>query len=330
MTNRNYVFSAEFLRQGAMLAPMAGVTDMPFRVLCHEMGCPMAVSEMVSAKGYVLSPKGNRAQRELLAVDPREEGAVALQIFGHEPEIMAQAAHELTLDHRFAMLDINMGCPVPKIVGNGEGSALMKNPDLAAAIVREVAAASHVPVTVKMRLGFEAGSEAYLALAPLVEQAGAKMITLHARTRSQFYEGKADWEAIRRVKERVSIPVVGNGDVACWQDALRMMETTGCDGVAVGRAAQGNPWIFEQIRDGLAGKAVREIPPQEKLTVLLRHASMLSALKGETVAVREMRRHIVCYVRGMRDAAKIRTKVNSILTMNALSEELTAFMLSRE
>jgi len=310
-----------------MLAPMAGVTDMPFRVLCHEMGCPMAVSEMVSAKGYVLSPKGNRAQRELLAVDEREEGAVALQLFGSEPDIMAQAAQELTQDHRFAMLDINMGCPVPKIVGNGEGSALMKNPQLAGEIVRAVVEASHVPVTVKMRLGFEAGSEAYLTLGPLMEEAGASLITLHARTRSQFYEGKADWNAIRLLKERVSIPVVGNGDVTSWQDAVRMMEMTLCDGVAVGRAAQGNPWIFEQIRDGIAGKAVREILPKEKLEVLMRHARMLSALKGEVVAVREMRRHVVCYVRGMRDAAKVRTRVNSILTMDALEETLTAFML---
>ena len=313
-----------------MLAPMAGVTDMPYRVLCHEMGCPMAVSEMVSAKGYVLAPRDNRATRELLAVDAREEGAVALQLFGREPDIMARAAGELTRDQRYALLDINMGCPVPKIAGNGEGSALMKSPELAAQIVRSMAQASHVPVTVKMRLGFDAGSETYLTLGPMLEEAGAAMITLHARTRSQYYEGHADWSAIKKLKERVSIPVVGNGDVTSWQDAMRMLEETGCDGVAVGRAAQGNPWIFEQIRDGMTGKPIREIPPSEKLSVLLRHARMLAQLKGEAVAVREMRRHIVCYVRGMRDAAKLRTKVNSILTMEALEETLTAFMLSRE
>ncbi len=320
----------DFLKQGAMLAPMAGVTDMPFRVLCHEMGCPMAVSEMVSAKGYVLSPKDNRASRELLAVAPEEEGAVILQLFGHEPDIMARAAEELTREGRFAMLDINMGCPVPKIVGNGEGSALMKNPELAAQIVREVAAASHVPVTAKMRLGFDAGSETYLTMGPMLERAGASMITLHARTRSQYYEGHADWRAIGALKERVGIPVVGNGDVCSWLDAVRMMEETGCDGVAVGRAAQGNPWIFEQIRDGMAGKPVRAIPAKEKLGVLLRHASMLAQMKGETVAVREMRRHVVCYVKGMRDAAKLRTKVNSMLTLADLEMALTDFMLSRE
>lgn len=320
--------SFDFLKRGAMLAPMAGVTDMPFRVLCHEMGCPMAVSEMVSAKGYVLSPKDNRAARELLAVAPQEEGAVALQLFGREPEIMARAAQELTATGRYALLDINMGCPVPKIAGNGEGSALMKTPDLAAQIVREVAKASHVPVTVKMRLGFEAGSETYLTLGLMLEQAGAAMITLHARTRSQFYEGHADWSAIRKLRQRVSIPVVGNGDVTCWQDAQRMLEETGCDGVAVGRAAQGNPWIFEQIRDGMAGRPLRDVSPEEKLGVLMRHARMLAALKGEDVAVREMRRHIVCYVRGMRGAAKLRTQVNGILTLEALEETLSAFMLN--
>ena len=318
----------DFLSRGALLAPMAGVTDMPFRVICHEMGCPMATSEMVSAKGYLLSPKGNRATAQLLAVSPTEEGAVALQLFGHEPEIMARAAEELTRDGHYAMLDINMGCPVPKIVGNGEGSALMRDPVQAAQIVKAVAQASHVPVSVKMRLGFEPGSESYLLLGQLVQESGAAMITLHARTRSQFYEGHADWSAIRKLRQRVSIPVVGNGDVTCWQDAQRMLEETGCDGVAVGRAAQGNPWIFEQIRDGMAGRPLRDVSPEEKLGVLMRHARMLAALKGEDVAVREMRRHIVCYVRGMRGAAKLRTQVNGILTLEALEETLSAFMLN--
>lgn len=300
---------------------------MPFRVICHEMGCPMAVSEMVSAKGYLLAPKNSRAVSELLAVDPSEKGAVALQIFGREPDVMAQAADELTKDSRYAMLDINMGCPVPKIVGNGEGSALMKDPERAANVVRAVAAASHVPVTVKMRLGFEENSEAYLQLGPLVQKSGASMITLHARTRSQFYEGHADWNAIKRLKQEVSIPVVGNGDIVSWQDALRMKEETGCDGVAVGRGAQGNPWIFEQIAAAMEGKTVREPEPQEKLDVLMRHARMLAVHKCERIAVCEMRRHIVCYVRGMRDAAKLRTKVNHILTLEELEETMEAFLL---
>lgn len=317
----------DFLQQGAMLAPMAGVTDMPFRVICHEMGCPMAVSEMVSAKGYLLSPKGNRAAQELLSVDESEKGAVALQLFGHEPDVMARAAEELTADGRYALLDINMGCPVPKIVGNGEGSALMKEPVRAAELIAAVAKASHVPVTVKMRLGFEAGSESYLLLGQLAQESGAQMITLHARTRSQFYEGHADWRAVAKLKRRVSIPVVGNGDVTCWQDALRMMEETGCDGVAVGRAAQGNPWIFSQIRDAMAGRTVAEPTNEEKLDVLTRHLHALAQLKGEAVAVREMRRHIVCYVRGMRDAARLRVKVNAITEIDEMEAALTAFML---
>ena len=315
----------DFLSKGALLAPMAGVTDMPFRVICHEMGCPMATSEMVSAKGFLLAPKGNRATAQLLAVSPREEGAVALQLFGHEPEIMARAAEALTRDGRYAMLDINMGCPVPKIVGNGEGSALMRDPVQAAQIVKAVARASHVPVSVKMRLGFEAGSESYLLLGQLAQESGAAMITLHARTRSQFYEGRADWSAIRRLRERVGIPVVGNGDVASAQDALRMLEETGCAGVAVGRAAQGNPWIFAQIRDALAGRPVTEPAPEEKLAVLMRHARELADLKGEDVAVREMRRHVVCYVKGMPGAARVRTRVNEVVSLAQLGALMTDF-----
>ena len=315
----------DFLSKGALLAPMAGVTDMPFRVICHEMGCPMATSEMVSAKGFLLAPKGNRATAQLLAVSPREEGAVALQLFGHEPEIMARAAEALTRDGRYAMLDINMGCPVPKIVGNGEGSALMRDPVQAAQIVKAVAQASHVPVSVKMRLGFEAGSESYLLLGQLAQESGAAMITLHARTRSQFYEGRADWSAIRRLRERVDIPVVGNGDVASAQDALRMLEETGCAGVAVGRAAQGNPWIFAQIRDALAGRPVTEPAPEEKLAVLMRHARELADLKGEDVAVREMRRHVVCYVKGMPGAARVRTRVNEVVSLAQLGALMTDF-----
>ena len=320
----------DFLKRGAMLAPMAGVTDMPFRAICHEMGCPMATSEMVSAKGYLLSPKGNRATAQLLAVSPGEEGAVALQIFGHEPEIMARAAEELTRDGRYAMLDINMGCPVPKIVGNGEGSALMREPVRAAELIAAVAKASHVPVSVKMRLGFEPGSEAYLLLGLLAQESGAAMITLHARTRSQFYEGHADWSAIRRLRQRVTIPVVGNGDVASAQDALRMLEETDCAGVAVGRAAQGNPWIFAQIRDAFAGRPVREPEPEEKLAVLMRHARDLAQLKGEDVAVREMRRHVVCYVKGMPGAARVRTLVNEVISLMQLEELMTDFFCPKD
>ncbi len=316
-----------FLSQGAVLSPMAGVTDSAFRAICIEYGCAMAVTEMVSAKGTLLAPKDSRAVRELLHTEPCEQGRVTLQLFGHEPQIMARAAEALTRDGRYAMLDINMGCPVPKIVGNGEGCALMRDPVAASEIVRAVSRASHVPVSVKMRLGLEPGSESYLLLGQLCEESGAAMLTLHARTRDQRYEGRADWDAIARLKRRVSIPVVGNGDITCAADALAMLERTGCDGVSVGRAAQGNPWIFEQIARAFHGEPQREVSAQEKLRVVLRHADNLVKLKGEAVAVREMRRHVVCYVRGMRDAAKLRMRVNSVDTMQGLTALLRAFFL---
>lgn len=316
-----------FWARGAMLAPMAGVTDAPFRALCREYGCAMGVSEMVSAKGYLLAPKGSRAVRELLATDSREDGAIALQLFGHEPEIMARAARELTATGRYAMLDINMGCPVPKIVSNGDGSALLRDPVAAAELAREVVCASSVPVSVKLRLGFEPGSETYLLLGTLLEESGVSLLTLHARTRSQFYEGRANWDAIARLKARVRIPVIGNGDVACAKDALTMMERTGCDGVAVGRAAQGNPWIFEQIARAMGAQPQRDVSPEERLAVVMRHAQGLAALKGEAVSVREMRRHAAAYVRGLPGAARLRTKLNRVASLSELGELMRAFLL---
>ena len=307
-----------------MLAPMAGVTDMPFRTLCHEMGCPMAVSEMVSAKGYLLAPKDNRATRELLSVDDSERGAVALQIFGHEPDVMARAAEELTRDGRYALLDINMGCPVPKIVGNGEGSALMKDPIHAAEIVAAVAKASHVPVTVKMRLGFETGSETYLLLGQLVQESGAQMITLHARTRSQFYEGHADWRAVAKLKRRVSIPVVGNGDVTDASSAARMYELTGCAAVMVGRGALGNPWVFREL--ACAREGVPFTPPtnEEKKAVVREHLTRLVETKGAW-ALPESRKHLAWYTKGMPGAAAFRSRINTVSALGeiyALLDEL--------
>lgn len=322
--------NTDFLKKGAVLAPMAGVTDMPFRVLCHEMGCPMAVSEMVSAKGFLMAKRDGRAAHQLLSTDPAEAGAVALQIFGSEPEIMARAAEELTRGGKFAFLDINMGCPVPKIVGNNEGSALLKKPELAAEIVRQVSSASHVPVTVKMRIGFEADGQECLTLAPMLEKAGASMITLHARTRSQFYDGQADWSMIRRVRERIAVPLIGNGDIRSAEDALRMLDTTGCDGVAVGRAAQGNPWLFESIARAFAGQPQREVTCEEKIVVVMRHARALAAFKSEKVAVCEMRRHVSCYIRGMRDAVKFRTKINQVMEIETLEVLLRELMAAQK
>lgn len=316
----------DFFTRGAMLAPMAGVTDAPFRAICREYGCAFTVTEMVSAKGYLLSGR-TRAVRELLAVAPQEQGAVALQLFGHEKDVMARAAAELTADGRYALLDINMGCPVHKVVGNGEGSALLRDPVAAAELAQAVVRASHVPVSVKMRLGFEEGSRAYLLLGQLLEESGVQMLTLHARTRSQFYEGRADWDAIAALKARVRIPVIGNGDVTCYQDALAMRAQTGCDGVAIGRAAQGAPWLFEQVARAMRGEPQREIGAEEKLSVVLRHAEALARLKGEAVAVREMRRHAVCYVRGLRGAAALRRSVNGVTTLPELERLMGAFLL---
>ena len=306
----------------AVFGPMAGFTDAPCRRLMAQHGAGFTVSEMVSSRALVYH---DHKTVSLLKAEPN--GApYGVQIFGEVPQIMGEAAAAIE-EYQFDFLDINMGCPAPKIVSGGAGSKLMLDPDLCGRIVEQVKAHTTRPVTVKMRLGFEAGSETYLLLGQLVQESGAQMITLHARTRSQFYEGRADWSAIGKLKRRVSIPVVGNGDVTCWQDALRMREETGCDGVAVGRAAQGNPWIFRQIADAMAGKAAVEPTNEEKFDVLRRHLHALAQLKGEAVAVREMRRHIVCYVRGMRDAARLRVRVNAITDIGEMEEALKAFML---
>lgn len=306
------------LRGRLLLAPMAGVTDFPFRLLCHEQGCALSCLEMVSAKGFLLSPPGNRAYRDLL-LTTHGEAPVALQLFGSAPGLMAQAARALTQDGRYALLDINMGCPAPKIVGGGEGSALTRDPALAQRIAREVVRASRVPVTVKLRKGWDEQSETYLEMGKRLEDAGVSAITLHGRTRRQFYEGQADWESIARLKEAVSIPVIGNGDVHSLRDAQRMMLKTGCDAVMVGRGAMGNPWLF-------AGRDAQEISPAERVETALRHARMLIALKREDVAIREMRKHVAWYVRGLHGAARVRTQVNLISDMASLEKALWDFV----
>lgn len=297
------------LEGNVFLAPMAGVTDFPFRLLCREMGCALAFTEMVSAKGMLLAPPGNRAARELLLTSP-QEGPVALQLFGREPQTVAEAARRLAGDGRFCLVDLNMGCPAPKIAGSGEGSGLLREPDLAVRVAEAVVRASPVPVTVKLRMGWDEDSLVYEELGRRLQDAGVSALTLHARTRRQFYAGRADWDAIARLKRAVSIPVIGNGDVTCLQDARRMMEQTGCDAAMIGRAAMGNPWVF-------AGHAPS---PRERVEGALRHARMLMAFKGEAVAMREMRGHVACYVRGLHGAARIRERVNAASTYAQLSE----------
>ena len=295
---------------GAGLSPMAGVTDAAMRLLCREQGAAWSVSEMLSAKGWIYSQGKNREAQELLTRLPGE-GVGGLQLFGREPELMAEAARRLR-PAGFEFFDLNFGCPAPKITGNGEGSALMREPERIGRIVRAVADAVNCPVTAKIRAGWDAENVNAVEVARICEQAGAAAIAVHGRTRVQQYAGQADWSVIRAVKRSVSVPVLGNGDVRSGADALRMMEETGCDGVLVGRAAQGNPWIFREIRAALAGEEIPEVTGPERVEMALRHFELELRLHGERGGLLEMRKHIAWYVHGMRGAAKFREQVNRL------------------
>lgn len=304
------------LENNVILAPMAGVTDLPFRLLCREQGAGLLCMEMVSAKAILYH---NKNTEKLMEIDTREI-PVSLQLFGSEPDIIAKAAAEIEA-RPFAILDINMGCPVPKIVNNGEGSALMRDPRLAARIVRETAKAIGKPVTVKIRKGYDEAHCNAVELAKYLEDAGAAAITVHGRTREQFYSGAADWEIIRQVKEAVTIPVIGNGDVADGESAKRMLEETGCDGIMVGRAAQGNPWIFREILFYLEHGVRMERPStQEVRDMIRRHAALQLECKGDYIGIREMRKHVAWYIAGYPHAASLRKRVCSVEQMEELLE----------
>ncbi len=311
------------LENNVILAPMAGVTDLPFRLLCKEQGAGLLCMEMVSAKAILYK---NKNTLDLMRIEEAER-PVSLQLFGSDPKIMGEIAKQIE-ERPFEILDINMGCPVAKVVNNGEGSALMKNPKLVGEIVSSVVKAIEKPVTVKIRKGFDDEHVNAVEIAKIIEESGAAGIAVHGRTRQQFYSGNADWDIIRQVKESVSIPVIGNGDVDSPERAKAMLETTGCDGIMVGRGAQGNPWIFSRICHYLdTGELLSKPDFEEIKQTIVRHAALQLKYKGEYTGIREMRKHVSWYMTGFPGSARFRGAVNEVESMEALLEMLEQWKL---
>lgn len=301
-----------------VLGPMAGVTDLPFRMLCHEQGAGLTVMEMVSAKGLIYN---NKKTESMLKIDAGEH-PVALQLFGYEADILGTVTERLE-DRDYDMIDFNMGCPVLKVVKNGEGSALMKEPHVAAGIIKAMVKASKKPITVKIRKGFNSESVNAVEVAKILEDAGAAAITVHGRTREEFYSGTADWDIIRQVKEAVSIPVIGNGDVTTPELAEKMFRETGCDGVMISRGAMGNPWIFRQVVSYLEDGTIVPKPDLTELKAMIRrHARMMADEKGEFIAMRQMRSHVSWYTAGYPGAVSIRREASQIATLEELEKVL--------
>lgn len=301
-----------------ILAPMAGVTDLPFRLLCKEQGAGLLCMEMVSAKAIQYNNKNTKA---LLEIHP-EELPVSLQLFGSDPDVISEIAKRIE-ELPFSILDINMGCPVPKIVKNGEGSALMKNPKLVYEIVRKTARAIQKPVTVKIRKGFDDTCINAVEITKIIEDAGGKAVAVHGRTREQYYSGKADWDIIRQVKEAVSIPVIGNGDVVSGESAIAIQKETGCDGVMIGRGAQGNPWIFSELLEyERTGKMPLRPSVEAIKKMMIRHAQLQMQYKGEYLGIREMRKHVSWYTSGLPNSAKLRDEINRVESYEELEQLL--------
>ncbi|WFA07715.1 tRNA dihydrouridine synthase DusB [Tissierella sp. Yu-01] len=311
------------LDNNVFLAPMAGVSDMAFRIICRQMGAGLVFSEMVSAKGMYYK---DEKTKELTAIDERER-PVALQIFGSDPDIMSNIVEKYLNEREdLDIIDINMGCPAPKIVKNGDGCALMKDPHLAGEIMKKVVRATNKPVTVKFRMGWDGKSRNGIEIAKIAEASGISAVTVHARTRDMFYSGKADWNFIKEVKESISIPVIGNGDIFQPEDGLRMLDETGCDAISIGRGSMGNPWIFRRIINLMNGK--EDIPPtdEEIIKMAINHMNMVCNLKGEKTGVREMRKQLAWYLKGMRKSNEIKNSINTIEDKNQIIKILMDYL----
>lgn len=317
--NRMWKIGSVEIKNPFVLAPMAGVTDLPFRGLCKEQGAGLICTEMVSAKAISFHNKNTKA---LMEINPKEH-PVSLQLFGNEPELMAEVARSIE-EQPFDILDINMGCPVPKVVNNGEGSALLKDPALIGKMVREISHAIKKPVTAKIRIGFEGYDVDPVEIAKIIEDAGGAAVAVHGRTRQQYYAGEANWEVIGRIKDAVSIPVIGNGDVDSPLKAEKMMKDTGCDGIMIGRAVRGNPWIFREMNHYFeTGELLEKPDPKEIREMILRHARWQIELKGEFTGIREMRKHVAWYTSGMRHSAGLRRESNTIENYESLERLLS-------
>lgn len=303
------------------LAPMAGMTDWPMRVLCYRMGANYACSEMVSAMGLMCAKPGNLVYRHLLEVHP-EETNTACQLFGREPSVMAEATQRVTALNRFQSIDINMGCPARKVVHSGEGSALLLKPDLAYRIMEAVKNSTHLPVTVKTRLGYDEDSMNAVELGKAAQSLGLRWLCIHGRTRQQQYSGKADYAAIARVREQLTIPVIANGDIFAGEDAARILQETGCESLMIGRGAMGNPWLFRDAAAAIAGEAAVPVSLQERVETALLHARWMVDYKGERLGVMEMRKHIGHYIGGLRGASTLRRELNMAKTLEELNNLL--------